>query len=940
MREKMIGKALRVTSFAILSAWSCMALSFQPTASQLEQFKNLPRSTQESLAKQYGIDIATLDTMLEQPNAAGNKKQQDGATIKPREVDYTRPSQREEIYTNDGELKPYGYNVFAGQPSTFSPVTDLPVTNNYLLAAGDELLVQLYGKANETHRLVVNRDGRIDFPKLGPLQVGGQSFTEAKLLVENFVKQQLIGVQVSVSMGELRTSQISVFGDAYQPGTYNVSAFATVSQVLKAAGGIDTIGSLRKLQVKRDNQVIAAIDLYDFLISGDTSADIRLQSGDTVFIPARTSQITVRGDVVRPALYELLGKETLASVLKNAGGVKASAYKGAISIRRKTADGIKVYSVDINTDKGSAFIVKDGDEIVATSKAIYFTQDIAVRGAVARPGVHEYRKDMRVNELFKSINSALNANTDLNYALVLREINTHRDIEVLQFNLGEAILNPSSKENLVLKPRDQLLVFSNELDGKYWYGEGQNKTREDWETEQLAKNLAEKQREQMLMQYNLAQQQTANGNSQQANTNNSSNNSNQFAQQSQFGGSADMSNTTDFDSAQASGQAQANTGSDLKLRDLEKKDEQQEVDFDSRENLLEPVVKRLIQQSGFDSSVRIVEIRGAVKFPGIYPLATNASLTDLITAGGGLRESAYQFTAELSRVENNHGNFDIVHEKVDLDALLKGSSTAKDLKLTSKDRLNIFTKPEWREDYSVEIEGEVVFPGTYTFKRGETIQDLVARAGGLTKYAYPDGAIFSRESLRKQEAQRIELLNRQLRQEIASLSLRRQSSTARYTTSPREAMAIADQLDTVEPIGRMVISLPDILADDEQADVLLENKDKIYVPPLQKVVSVIGEVQFSSSHIFDTRLTLDDYLSRAGGAKRQADLERMYVIRANGSVMLPKKSFWFDSSDDDLMPGDTIVVPIDTDYLDSLSAWTSATQILYQIGVAWNAIQK
>ncbi len=258
----------------------------------------------------------------------------------------------------------------------------------------------------------------------------------------------------------------------------------------------------------------------------------------------------------------------------------------------------------------------------------------------------------------------------------------------------------------------------------------------------------------------------------------------------------------------------------------------------------------------------------------------------------------------------------------------------------SKDRLNVFTKPGWREDNSVELFGEVVFPGKYTFNRGETIKDVVARAGGLTRFAYADGAIFSRKSLREQEAQRVKMINQQLKDEIASMSLRRQSSSARYTTSPSEAMAIVDELDNAEPVGRMVIDLASIIDGVESEDVMLENEDKIYIPPQRKVVSVIGEVQFASSHIHRNAATVKDYLNMAGGTKRQADKDRIYVIRANGSVMMPNNSFWFSNKVDELKPGDTIVVPIDTDYLDSLSAWTSATQILYQMGVAWSAIQK
>lgn len=932
-------KTIKLLFFVIGTLYTSTLLAMTPSSEQIAQFKKLPKSQQEALAKQYGVDISQLEQMMNPIQDKGlntNNRQQ--STIKARSIDYSQASQRnldDPRYSNNGELKPFGYNVFAGKPTTFTPVDDLPVPNNYLLGVGDQIQIQTYGKLNQQQSLTISRNGSIQFPSLGPIYVAGQTFEQAKTFIETSVKQQILGVEVSVNMGALRTSQVAVFGDAFQPGSYNVNAFSTATQVLKAAGGIDTVGSLRNIEIRRNNKVIQKLDLYKFLVSGDTSGDIRLESGDAIFIPARGSSIYIRGEVVRPAIYETIKGESLSTVLMSAGGLTADAYQESISIRRKTSGGVKVFNLDMNTAKGQQFKVEDGDEIVAQTKASYFTRDIAIRGAVIRPGVYEYSEGDRITDVFKTIDGSLNANADLTYALVIREINPHRDIKVLQFNLGQAISNPSSKENLSLQPRDQILVFSGELDADFWYGEGQNKTREDWQNEQLAKNLADQQRELMLQQ--LAMNQAGQQTRQQVRGNNSTNiNAQQTANQFGVVGQQDENEIAEAGTNQTSSR---DHGSNLKLKDLEKKEEQQEIDFDSRENLLEPVIKRLIQQASLGSNVQIVEVRGAVKFPGIYPLAEGSQLADLVIAGGGLRESAYEFTGELSRVESAQGLFNIQHQRINVDAILQGNKE-QNLTLVSKDRLNIFTKPEWREDYAVELLGEVTFPGTYTFKRGETIADIIQRAGGVTEYAYPQGAIFSRESLRIQEGERMKLLNRQLRQEIASLTLRRQSSSARYTSSPAEAMAIADQLGNTEPVGRMVINLNEILEGEQQADVLLENKDKIYIPPLRKVVSVIGEVQYSSSHVFNDRLTLEDYLNRSGGAKRQADVERMYVIRANGSVMLPNNSFWFSRSNEDLEPGDTIVVPIDSDYLDSLSAWTSATQILYQVGVAWNAIQK
>lgn len=870
------------------------------SAEQIEQFQKLPLSQQEALAKQYGIDMSQLSRM-KNPSQVQQVKPNE-PSILPRDTNTKSKYKSDDVLSR---LTPFGYNVFAGQPTTFSPIDDLPAPNYYTLGVGDELLINIYGKDNKQIRAAVSRDGSIDIANLGPLFVAGLEFDQAKELITQRVKDKVLGVDVSISLGSLRTIQVSVYGDAFQPGSYNVNAFSTVTQVLKAAGGIDKLGSLREIKLTRNKKIIKNIDLYDFLVSGNTADDVRVESGDSIFISARKSSVYVRGDVVRPAIYETINGENLEQLFKYAGGISANGYQKSISVRRKLADGIKVFDVDFTTSKGKVFKVQDGDEIVVLSKTNYFNQDIVVRGAVVRPGVREFRSDIRVSDVIGTPTQGLNVNADLNYALVVREINSHRDIEVLQLDLGLALNQPGSAFDLRLKPRDQVIVFSNALDDHYWYGSGQNKTRDDWQKELLAQNLADQQREMLAMELSLAQQQSA----------------------SELELGADNSN-----------KPLANNDSNLKLNELENKEDQQEIDFDSRENLLAPVIERLMQQASLGSDVKIVEVRGAVKFPGVYPLTNDSTVKNLIIAGGGLRESAYEYTAELSRVDSDGGKFDITHERLELEQIMNNVDGSSIL-LRSKDRLNIFTKPEWREDYSIEVGGEVVFPGTYTFRRGETVKDIIERAGGLTKYAYPEGAIFSRESLRKQEAQRMELLNRQLRQEIASLTLRRQSSSARYTTSPGEALAVADQLDTMEPIGRLVIELPQILANNEEYDVLLENKDRLFIPPLRKVISVVGEVQFSSSHQYTNALTVEDYLSKAGGAKRQADLERMYVIRANGSVMLPNNSYWFTRKSEDLQPGDTIVVPIDTDYLDSLSAWTSATQILYQIGVAWNAIK-
>ena len=247
------------------------------------------------------------------------------------------------------------------------------------------------------------------------------------------------------------------------------------------------------------------------------------------------------------------------------------------------------------------------------------------------------------------------------------------------------------------------------------------------------------------------------------------------------------------------------------------------------------------------------------------------------------------------------------------------------------------SQPSWQEGMDVELQGEFVFPGTYTFRRGETLKDVVERAGGFTEFAYPSGAVFSRDSLKRQEAERLKFINAQLKQEISAMSLRRQGSTS--VSDPAQAIAVVDQLDNVVPVGRLVIDLNDAMKGDILANLMLEKGDKLFVPALNPVVSIVGEVQFASNHTYNPVLTVEDYIGSAGGTKRQADTDRIYIVKANGSVELPNNSFWFSRNYAPLEPGDTIIVPINTDYLDGLSTLSTATQILYQIGVAWSAIK-
>ncbi|CCO59643.1 SLBB domain-containing protein [Vibrio nigripulchritudo] len=861
-----------------ISTVSFSGIAASPTAAQMVQFKSLPKAQQEQLARQYGIDLNALpgagqtasDGIQEMTNAPERVTQK----IRTAETDA-----KAEANLDKDELKAFGYDVLLGEPQGFTAIDNIPVPLDYIVESGDELKVQLYGKTNQEFRLKVDREGKIYFPEFGPVAVSGQSFAQIREQIKQLVEQKVLGVEVVVTMGNMRTMQVYIVGETTQPGAYNVNGLTTMTQALVASGGIKETGSLRNIQLKRKGETVATLDLYALLINGDTSSDVRLRAGDTLFIPTKSSTVAVEGQVLRPAIYELSGFTSLERVLSLSGGILPQAYLSKVSVRRQTASGQEQFTLDLTQPSGLNFIVKSGDEIEVVTSSNNLQGAVAIRGEVVRQGAIEYKKGMRVSDVIGSVENDLKLNADLEYALIVREINANRDIEVLQFNLGQVIKNRRSKENLRLKERDQIFVFDNGLELGYWYGTQKNKKA------QAKKGVVEKHQEMIDVE---------------------------------------------------TGAVVINEGvNEINVQEADTIANADNIKQSSREQLLNPIIERLKAQSNFEEPAKLVEISGAVKFPGTYPLPAGETLTKLLQAAGGLSERAYLTQAEVTRSQRTGESFESRHIPFSLRDVLAGNST---LELKAQDHIVIKTQPNWQQDMVIELQGEVVFPGRYSFQRGETLSDVINRAGGLTEYAYAKGAVFSRVRLKRQEQERLRLLNMQLKQEIGSLALRRQNSSATYTTPPAQAMEIAEELSKTEAVGRLVINLPEAMEENPISDVLLEKGDKLYIPAKNPTISIMGEVQYASNHTFRPSMTVEEYLESAGGTKKQADTDRIYIVRADGSVMLPNNSFWFSRKDKPLAPGDTIIVPIDTDYLDGLSTLTSATQILYQIGVAWKAV--
>ncbi len=921
---------------------STSAFGAMPSQAQINQFKALPKAQQEMLAQQLGVDISALDALDSNAFGVEDRESEPKAPERATGVEdygFEKKWKKHNYKVGDSNLPYFGYDVFSGSPLDFTPIENLPVPNDYIISPGDEVRIQLFGKSYTDVKLKVDSEGKINLPDYGPEYVAGQTFSEIKGFIASLIQRKSIGVDAVVSLSAMRTMQVFVTGDVTQPGAYNVNGLTTLSQALIAAGGINLTGSLRNIKVKRLGKTVVTFDAYNLIVKGDSRQDIRLQAGDTILVPAKRAEVIVKGEVLRPAHYELTSASRLQGLIDVAGGALPTAYLSKVSLKRRTNDGVKQLTLDLSNIKDKSIKLQAGDEISLRPTGNKMKNAIALRGELFRQGAYQFKTGLRISDVIGQ--DDLKENADLSYALLVREKVDTRHINVWQFNLGEVLDDPDSIDNFELAQGDQLFVFDSGLDVDYWYREQKSDN-----TKRMEKRAAGFQSQEAQAQYDGFNQPSASLGTQQ-NLPYSQHNPNLSysqvnpnvpypPQSSPLNQGSNGSKRVSVLDSETGALVEKEQTKALKIADNDKFAEADDFRLSSREALLKPIIERLKAQASLSEQAKIIEISGAVKYPGVYPLPENSSFDRLVSASGGFAEQAFLYSAELSRSEKVDRDFVVRHIPFSPYELINGQ---KILDIKPQDHLVIKTQPNWQRGNTIELQGEVVFPGAYTFQRGETIQDVIERSGGLTQFAYPQGAVFSRESLRRQEEERLKLLNLQLKQEIGNLALRRQNSSATYTTSPTEAMTIADELASTEAIGRLVIDLPQALEGNKLADIMLEKGDKLYIPARQPVISIMGEVQFASNHTFTPGMSIEDYISSAGGTKKQADTDRVYVVRADGSVMLPNNSFWFSRQTSSLEPGDTIIVPLDTDYLDGLSTLSSATQILYQIGVAWSAVK-
>jgi polysaccharide export outer membrane protein len=721
-------------------------------------------------------------------------------------------------------LKPFGYDLFKGSAATFQPFGDVPVPSDYIVGPGDQINVQLFGGQNRTLRLTVGRDGRVSFPEIGPISVAGRSFAQVSADLEGRVSRQLIGVRASVSMGETRSIRVFVMGEAQRPGAYTISGLSTMTSALYASQGVKPIGSLRDIQLKRGGTVVRRFDLYDLLLRGDTSDDAKLLPGDVIFIPPVSATVAVDGEVNRPAIYEIKPGSSVGEVVQLAGGLSAAADSSRLALVRVNDQRQRVVvNVPLDANGQSSEVVRNGDSLRVLRLRPTLDEGVTVEGHVFRPASVAWQKGLRITDVLGSVDE-LRPNADLDYVLIRRELPPDRRIVILSTDLGEALSNPNSGENLELQPRDRIIVF-----------------------------------------------------------------------------------------------------------DMES----------GREQIMAPLLEEMRRQSRVNQPSEIVRIDGRIKARGEYPLEPGMRVSDLLRAGGGLQDAAYAAKAELTRyrIGDNVRQTQLID--IDLNAIINGDESA-DLLLQPFDFVSVKEVPEWSEQEQVTLVGEVRFPGSYPIHRGETLRSVLNRAGGLSKLAFIEGAVFTREELRNREQLQIDRLAERLQSDLAATAL---SAATAAQGQAGQALSVGQslltQLKGTKAVGRLVIDLERVLDSPvgSENDIVLREGDQLVIPKQKQEVTVIGEVQNTTSHFYRASLTRDDYIGLSGGLTRKADRGRIYVVRADGSVIASEGGGWFRrSAQVAIRAGDTVVVPMDTERMPALPLWQAVTSIVYNLAIAAAAV--
>lgn len=366
----------------------------------------------------------------------------------------------QELDTDAKAYQIYGHKVFNSQALTFEPSENIATPQNYKLGPGDEVIIDIWGTSEDHLRKVISPEGSIMIEQIGPVYLNGLTISDANNYIKNAFSRKYAGMEdaetdVQLTLGQVRTIQVDVLGEVATPGTFRMSPFSSVFHALYRAGGINDIGSLRNIQVLRNNKKIAGVDIYEYLFNGKTKGNIRLQEGDVIIVPPYEQLINIKGNVKRPMYYEIKPDETVMSVLDYAGGFTGDAYSGMVRLSRQSGTENELYNIE--RGEFSSYRLKDGDVITVGTILDRYANRVELKGAVYRPGMFAIGKDLNtLGDLIRKADGLTDdAYTDR--VLLYRE-GPDLQLQVMSVDLAN-ILNGTTAD-IPLKRNDVIVVSS------------------------------------------------------------------------------------------------------------------------------------------------------------------------------------------------------------------------------------------------------------------------------------------------------------------------------------------------------------------------------------------------------------------------------------------------------------------------------------------------
>ncbi len=614
-----------------------------------------------------------------------------------------------------GRRKIFGHDVFNNKNLTFESSMNLATPQSYVLGPGDAVNVDIWGASQESVTEVVTPDGTITIEGVGVIKLGGLSVSQAKAKLKRVLGPRYQGSNIELTLGQTRTITISVMGEVKVPGTYTMSAFATVYNALYMAGGPNDIGTLRNVKVYRKGKLLSSVDVYDFLLNGKLSGDVRLQDNDVITVSPYEALVNITGKVKRPMFYEMKKTESAATLLRYAGGFTGDAYTKAIRVNRKAGAGYSVFS--IGEFDMSSFKLMDEDSVSVDSTLNRYQNMVEIRGAVFRPGMYQVGGEINTVKALVEAAAGLTESAISQHA-VMHRIKADRTLEMMSLDL-RGILE-GSVPDVPLKNEDVIYVANRQ-------------ERDEKKTVTINGEV------QYPGVYRFADNETIEDLIIQA------------------GGPTESASLVKVDVARRITNPNATEAGENIAQNFSFKLNPDFTIADQPDFTLQPFDEVYVRRSPEYYEQQNITIEGEIQFQGIYALSSkNQRLSEIIKQAGGLTKRAYpegtkllrQMTQEerdmmetvLRTAQRNSGKDTIDVKKlltnatypvgIELEKALKYPGTEDDPILREGDRIVV---PQY--DGTVKINGEVLYPNTVYFKDGKNADYYIDLAGGATSTA-------------------------------------------------------------------------------------------------------------------------------------------------------------------------------------------------------------